>query len=131
MARVLTLAKLETVQEVCSIIAASCSAADTPASEPSSASTLFSEPPTFVRSRLHPSHCLDHERGTFICPKCGFIAVSKASELTDPVARRPLTILTKFLCDGLRGILQKGHGLAIGLKVQFLFSGLIRRPVCN
>ena len=76
------LAKLETVQEVCSIGAASCSAADSSASEPSSASTLFSEPPTFVRSRLHPSHSLDHKRGSFICPKCGFIAVSKASEST-------------------------------------------------
>ena len=62
-------AKLETVQEVCSIIAASCSAADVSASEPSSAYTLFSEPPTFVRSRLHPSHCLDHKRGSFYLPK--------------------------------------------------------------
>ena len=106
MARALTLAKPETVQEVCSIIAASYSAADAPASEPASASTIFFEPPTFLRSRLYPSHCFVHERGTIICPLCGFIAFSNASEVTVPVAGRPLTICRM-------GILQKGHGFPL------------------
>ena len=123
-------AKLETVQEVCSIIAASCSAANAIASELSSAFTLFSEPPTLVRSRLHPSHSHDHRCGTFICPKCGFLAVSKASELTFPVAVCPLSILAKLPCVGFRGIIQRPR-FPVGLKEQFLCHGIIWMPFSN
>jgi len=89
--------------------------------------TLLEQPPQVGRSRLHPTHHLDHCRGIIICRKCGYYVINKAKSLAQPCQNHPTKNTGIYLVRWLRGDTPKA-GLEWPETFDSLPSGIIWKP---
>ncbi len=89
--------------------------------------TLLEQPPQVGRSRLHPTHHLDHCRGIIICRKCGYYVINKAKSLVQPCQNHPTKNTGIYLVRWLRGDTPKA-GLEWPETFDSLPSGIIWKP---
>ena len=65
--------------------------------EPSMPPAMAVQPPIIGKTRLHRSHCIQHDRGVFICTQCWAYAIQLARKLAEPCPGTTSTGSATFL----------------------------------
>ena len=65
--------------------------------EPAMPPAMATQPPMIGKTRVHQSHCIQHDRGVFICTQCGAYATQLARKLADPCPGATTTGTAAFL----------------------------------